>query len=326
MKKILFSGLQPTGVLHLGNYLGTMKNWVKFQDQYQAIFAIVDYHALTVPQDPKEFNRAILDSAAMVLALGIDPKKTILFVQSERSEHTEMTWILNCLTPIGELQRMTQFKEKSLKQKEQINAGLLDYPVLMAADILLYKAEVVPVGEDQEQHMELTRLLVRKFNRAYGHTFKEPQTLMGEVPRVMSLNNPQAKMSKSDSVSSYLALTDPPPLIKQKIMSAVTDLGPTKGTSMSQGVANLFTLLKAFNPQKASHFMESYQQKTIKYAELKAELATSIITELAPIQKRYQAIIKDQVQLRKTLKEGAQKAGEIAQKTLQEVKQKIGLN
>ena len=192
----LFSGIQPSGEIHLGNYLGALKNWIKLQKKYDCIFSIVDYHAITVPYSPKTLPENIIETAIILLSIGINPKKSILFVQSTVSEHTELAWILNTITPLGDLKRMTQFKQKAKAHPKAINAGLLNYPILMAADILLYKAEYVPVGEDQLQHLELTRTIARKFNKLFGKTFPEPKPILGKAKRIMSLTNPKNKMSK----------------------------------------------------------------------------------------------------------------------------------
>src|SRR3989339_646529 len=225
MEKI-FSGIQPTGQLHLGNYLGAIKNWVDLQKKYACVYCIVDYHAMTIPYDPAVMPKNIINAAADLLATGVDPKKSILFVQSQVPEHTELAWILNTITPISELKRMTQFKEKSQRFQDNINLGLFAYPVLQAADILLYQTELVPVGEDQIQHVELARDIARKFNKKFGATFPEPRTLLTKTPRIMSLKDPTKKMSKSLGEDHYLALADKPEIIKDKIKRAVTDIGP----------------------------------------------------------------------------------------------------
>ena len=219
MKKIIFSGVQPTGIAHIGNYLGAIKNWVKLQNEYNSIFCIVDLHAITVPQDPQKLRKAVLEMAAIYIAAGIDPKKSVIFVQSHVPEHSELAWLLNTITKIPELEWMTQFKDKSQQHKDKVNVGLFDYPVLMAADILLYKTDAVPVGEDQKQHIELARSLARRFNNLYGKSFTVPQPLINkETARIMGLDNPLKKMSKSSAnLNNYISLTDSPTIIRQKI-------------------------------------------------------------------------------------------------------------
>src|SRR3990167_6998382 len=227
MKKVIFSGIQPSGNLHIGNYIGAIQQWVKIQEETEAFFCIVDLHAITVAQYPKTLKEKVLDTAALYLACCIDPKKSHTFVQSENPDHSYLAWLLNCITPLGQLGRMTQFKDKSLKQKEGTTAGLFDYPVLMAADILLYQTDEVPVGEDQKQHTELTRDLAEKFNRDFGQVFKIPKPLIQkETARIMSLQNPQAKMSKSDNdPMGTINLLDSEEEVREKIKKAVTDSG-----------------------------------------------------------------------------------------------------
>lgn len=324
-KKILFSGIQPTGEIHIGNYLGALKNWVDLQSQYQCFYSVVDLHAITIDQDPQAYQEKIFDTAMDLLAIGIDPKKSVLFIQSQLPEHTELCWLLNTLTPIAELERMTQYKDKSRQNQKNINVGLLDYPVLQAADILLYQTDVVPVGEDQLQHLELTNMIARKFNNRYGQYFKEIKPIVGLGARVMSLTEPDKKMSKSLGPNNYIALGDYPEVIRKKVMSAVTDMGPDT-TEMSKGVKNLFDLLNLFGDQKnVQKFQTAYDQKTLKYSELKTELAGSIIKILKPIQDKKARLIKEKVKVKKILVDGAKKARTVAQKTLKEVKQKMGL-
>ncbi|OGY89691.1 MAG: tryptophan--tRNA ligase, partial [Candidatus Komeilibacteria bacterium RIFCSPLOWO2_01_FULL_45_10] len=241
-KKILFSGIQPTGEIHIGNYLGALKNWVELQDKYRCLYSIVDLHAITIDYHPATYQETILNTAIDLLAIGLDPKKSTIFVQSQVPQHAELCWLFNTLVPIAELERMTQFKDKAAEHKENINAGLFDYPVLQAADILLYKSEMVPVGQDQLQHLELTNTIVRKFNNKFGKYFEEIKPVINEGARVMSLTNPEKKMSKSLGPNNYIALSDAPEIIRKKIMSAVTDTGPT-ASAMSAGVKNLFDLL-----------------------------------------------------------------------------------
>jgi len=318
----IFSGIQPSGEFHIGNYLGAMKNWISLQEDNDCIFCIVDYHAVTVDYPPKEMPKRIIDAAKDVLAVGIDPKKSILFLQSDRPEHTELAWLLNTITPMGELGRMTQFKEKSAKHgKHEQLAGLFDYPVLMAADILMYKAEGVPVGEDQVQHVELARDLARRFNSKFGQTFLEPKVLLNETKRVMGLDG-KGKMSKSNSPSTYIALNDSPDAIRQKIAAATTDSG--KDPEISAGTKNLIGLMGIFAGKEAEEKYQKVREAgTIKYSEFKPALAEAIIKELEPIQKKRQEISDEEV--KKFLKEGSQRLADKAAQTIKEVKEKMGL-
>lgn len=327
----LFSGIQPTGILHIGNYVGAIKQWVPLQEEYESFFCIVDLHAITVPYDPKTYQEQVLNVAATYLACGLDSNKAVIFVQSHIPEHTELMWLLNTITPIGQLERMTQFKEKAEQHKAAMNAGLLNYPILMAADILLYKAVLVPVGEDQAQHVELTRGLAEKFNKTFGETFPIPNVQLSEGARIMALNNPEKKMSKSIP-GSYIALTDEPEEIRKKIASAVTDVGPRKTedrgrkTDMSSGTRNLFTLLKLFStPSVYTDFINRYESGDLQYVDLKERLAEDIIQVLTPIRKRHAELMNEPDKLRSILAAGADAARPIAQKTIEEVKQKMGL-
>lgn len=323
----LFSGIQPTGLIHIGNYLGAIKNWVSLQDKYESIFCIVDYHAITVPYEPKEMPKLILDAALDLLACGIDPKKSILFVQSSISEHTELTWILNTITPIGDLRRMTQFKDKSKEKPESVNVGLLDYPVLMAADILLYKAEVVPVGEDQLQHLELTREICRRFNKIFGPTFPEPKPIVSKAARVMSLTDPNKKMSKSHGPESYIALNDSPEIIEKKLSTAVTD--PARKRKTDPGTpekCNLYSLHQFFSSKKEINYVaQNCRTAGIGCLECKKILAKNIIKELKPIQEKRKKLEKEPEKIKKILAEGATQAKKLAQKNLREIKKKMGL-
>jgi tryptophanyl-tRNA synthetase len=315
----IFSGIQPSGEFHIGNYLGAMKNWLTLQEKNDCIFCIVDLHAITVPYPPKEMPKRILDAAKDLLAVGIDPKKSILFLQSERPEHTELAWLLNTITTMGELSRMTQYKEKALKH-EQL-AGLFNYPVLMAADILLYKAEGVPVGEDQLQHIELARDLARRFNNRFKKIFPEPKALLTETKKILGLDG-KGKMSKSNAPSTYIALNDSPSVIRQKIAGATTDVGNEK--EISPGTSNLILLLEIFaGKERAEYYWEERRRGTIKYSQMKPELAEAIIRELAPIQKRRQEISDEEV--KKILKQGAERLQSEAQKNIKEIKQAMGL-
>jgi len=326
MKKRIFSGIQPTGALHLGNYLGAIKNWVELQNKYDSIFCVVDLHALTVPQKPKELKKNILDTAAVFLAAGIDPKKSVVFVQSHLPEHAELAWLLNTITKIPELERMTQFKEKSGERRQSVNMGLFGYPVLMAADILLYQTDIVPVGEDQVQHVELARTIAQRFNRLYGKTFAIPQPLLGEQgARIMGLDNPLKKMSKSaNNPYNYISLTDSVEIIEDKIKKAVTDSGSEiKYTKDKPAIANLMTIYSLFSKLSFSAIEKKYQNKG--YSQFKEDLAKTIIKGLSPFQKKFNSLKNKPAYLRKILDQGAKEAKIIAQKKMKEVKEKTGL-
>ena len=314
----LFSGIQPTGNLHLGNYLGAIKNWVDLQDKYKCIFSIVDLHALTGNIEAEELSQNIFDLTVDLLAVGIDPKKSILFQQSDVIGHTELAWIFNCITPIGELGRMTQFKEKSDQASHQgTNSGLLMYPVLQAADILLYRGEAVPVGEDQLQHLELTRIIARKFNHKYGEFFPETKPVLSPTPRVMSLHDPNKKMSKSLGEKSYIAIRDDKSVIKKKIKKAVTD---------DKGIKNLLEFYSYFgNAKKHQQMINDYKAGELMNSELKEELTRAITKFLEPIQKKIQDYEKSPKKVYAILEQGAKDAQKIADKNLAKVKKMTGL-
>jgi len=316
----IFSGIQPSGVVHIGNYLGAMKNWAKIQTpDNECIYCVVDYHAITVDYPKDEMPKRIINAAKDVIASGVDPEKSTIFLQSDIPQHAELGWLLNTITTMGELNRMTQYKEKSQKYEERV--GLFDYPVLMAADILIYKAQGVPVGEDQVQHVELTRDLARRFNAKFGETFPEPKPLLTEAKRVMSLSG-NGKMSKSDSPNTYVALTDDADTIRKKIASATTDDG--KAAEISGATINLIGLMGEFaGKEAADKYLEERKAGTIKYSEFKPALAEAIIKELEPFQKK-RAEISDE-DIKKIFAEGAEKLRPIAQTTLEEVKEKMGL-
>lgn len=324
-EKILFSGIQPTGEPHLGNYLGALQNWVKLQNEYSAIYSIVSFHALTIDIKPQELKDNSFKLAIDLLSLGIDPKKCILFRQSDVTEHAELAWILNCLTPVAELERMTQYKDKIAQDKKAANAGLFTYPVLQAADILLYHAEYVPVGEDQLQHLELSRIIARKFNKRYGDYFPEVKPVLSQTVRVMSLNDPMKKMSKSLGPKSYIALRDKPEVIKKKIASAVTDsLGNT--TTLGGG-HNLLMLFKEFAPAKEfQKYEQEYKLRSLSYAKLKQDLTERIITFLRPIQEKQAHYEKHPDEVYRILEKGSSQARLRAQKTLKEVRTIVGLD
>lgn len=332
MKKRIFSGVRPSGSIHIGNYLGAIRNWVDLQDKYDSVFCIVDLHALTTPHDPKLLRKNTLETAAIYLALGLDPKKNIIFIQSHVSEHTEMTWILNNIAKIQELQRMTQFKEKVkdrpvlYKKGESANAGLLNYPILMAADILLYNTDIVPVGQDQKQHVELARTLARRFNRLYGKTLVVPDVLIKkESAKIMRLDNPIKKMAKS-ATNPYNAinLTDSPSMIKDKIKRAVTDSGKEiKYSKEKPAIANLINIYHCFSGLPINKIEDKYKNKG--YSEFKKDLTDVIIKGLAPFQKKKKELEKKPEYIKKILDNGAKQAQIIAEKTLKDAKKKIGL-
>jgi tryptophanyl-tRNA synthetase len=322
MDNIIFSGMQPTGNLHIGNYLGALAHWVKLQEKYNSFFCIVDYHAITINYEPKEMQKRIINLTIDYLSCGIDPKKSTIFIQSQIPEHTELAWIFNSITQLGELERMTQFKEKAEQNKKNINAGLLTYPILQAADVLLYKANIVPVGEDQIQHVELMRDIARKFNKLFGKTFQEPKHLLTKTPRIMSLANPVKKMSKSLGEKNYIALSDNPKTIQKKVRSAVTE---TETGGKSPGVLNLLSILEAFDENIAKQFILENQKKTLKYKDLKEILSNTIISHLLPIQEKRQEIENNQDYVAQILIEGALKARKKAKETMNEIRKKIGI-
>jgi tryptophanyl-tRNA synthetase len=321
----VFSGIRPTGELHIGNYLGAVKQWVRIQDENECFFGIMDYHAITTPFDPKEMERNIFETLIVYLAAGIDPKKSTIFVQSHIKEHTELAWILGTITPLGDLKRMTQFKEKSKKHPEYVNAGLLNYPLLMAADILLYKTDLVPVGKDQVQHVELAREIARRFNKMFGKVFKEPKVLLSEGEKIMSLQNPKKKMSKTDDPKGCILLFDEPEEIEKKVMRAVTDLGreikydPVK----KPGISNLLKIYSIFSEKSIEELEEKYKGKG--YEEFKRDLAKLLIKKLEIFRKKKKELEKRKVYLKEILKRGAERAEKIAKLTMKEVREKMGL-
>lgn len=320
----IFSGIQPSGVIHLGNYLGAIKNWVALQDDYESIFCIVDLHAITVPQEPKELREAILLNAATYLACGVDPRKSVIFVQSQRPEHSELAWILMTIARMGELQRMTQFKEKTEGAKE-VGVGLFAYPALMAADILLYQTNLVPVGEDQKQHIELTRDLALRFNKRFGEIFTLPEPFIQKGgARITGLDSPTKKMSKSAGEANYIALTDSPDVIRQKITRAVTDSGSeVKAGPDKPALTNLLTITSLLSEVSIPELEKKYQGKG--YAEFKKDLAEIIIERLNPIREKIEEYLKNKDELQKILAEGSEKIAPLAQSTLKEVKTRVGL-
>jgi tryptophanyl-tRNA synthetase len=324
-KKIALSGIQPSGVIHLGNYLGAISQWVKSQKDYQNIFSIVDLHAITVPQDPTTLRQKTYEMLAIYLASGIDPRRSIIFVQSHVPAHTELAWILNTVTTMGELNRMTQFKDKAGSKQDSVSVGLFDYPVLMAADILLYDADFVPVGEDQKQHVELARDIAGRFNNRFGKTFVIPEPVIRKTgARIMGLDNPENKMSKSaESEYNYIALTDQPEIIRKKIMKAVTDSGTTVLFDKNRkGLYNLLTIYQILSGKTEAQIEKQYTGKG--FGVVKADLADLIINHLSPIQKKIAIYMKDTKKLDKILADGAKRAEKIANKKLSKVKKKVG--
>ncbi len=323
-KPVVFSGIQPSGYLTLGNYLGAIRNWVNDQDQFANIFAIVDLHAITVPQDPKELSNAIRTLATLYLAAGIDPNKSAIFVQSEVDEHAVLAWILNSVTPIGWLNRMTQFKTKSAKQREQTSAGLFDYPVLMAADILLYNARYVPVGEDQKQHVELTRDIAERFNGMFGETFVIPQPAIREVgARIMSLTNPDAKMSKSEPEGA-IGLLDSPDLTRKKIMRAQTDSFRDIVFDASRpGLYNLLSIFELLSAMSRPEIEDHFAGKG--YGDLKRELADLVVASLQPLQERYRQLDAAPDYVQSILRNGASQVRPTAKRTVSTVRERVGL-
>jgi len=324
MTKRLFSAMQPTGIIHLGNYFGALANWLSLQNEYESIFSIVDLHALTVFQKPEQLQTNIINLAKIYLASGLDPKKNIIFKQSDVREHAELGWILNCATPISELERMTQFKDKSTQHKENINSGLFTYPCLMAADILLYDTNIVPVGEDQVQHVELTRTIAKKFNSVYGNIFVIPEVKINKISaRLKGLDDPAKKMSKSASSEyNYIALTDAPDLIRKKIQKAVTDSGSEiKFTPDKPALANLMTLYHLITNLEAKEIEKKFSDHG--YGDFKKDLAEKLIAFVTPIQDKFNALSDAAVE--KILADGAKKAQQLATKKMTLIKNTIGL-
>jgi tryptophanyl-tRNA synthetase len=321
----IFSGIRPTGELHIGNYLGAIRQWVKLQQENECFFCIVDYHAITTPFKSEEMEKNIFDTLIVYLAAGLDPKKCTIFVQSQIKEHTELAWILGTITPLGDLKRMTQFKEKSKKHPEYVNAGLLNYPLLMAADILLYKTDLVPVGKDQVQHVELTREIARRFNKIFGKVFKEPKVLLSEGEKIMSLQNPKRKMSKTDDPKGCILLFDEPEEIEKKILRAVTDPGKEikYDPAKKPGISNLLKIYSIFSEKSIKELEEKYEGKG--YEELKRNLAKLLIEKLEVFRKRKKELEKRKVYLKEILKRGAERAEKIAKLTMKEVRGKMGL-
>ncbi|QEK10896.1 tryptophan--tRNA ligase [Crassaminicella thermophila] len=324
-KKVILSGAQPSGKLTLGNYLGALKNWVALQDEYNCYYCIVDLHAITVPQEPKDLRRNSLEALAQYLACGLDPQKSTIFIQSHVTAHAELSWVLNSITYMGELNRMTQFKDKSKKSEANLNAALFTYPVLMAADILLYQADLVPVGEDQKQHLELARNLAQRFNNRYSETFKVPDPYIPKVgARIMSLQEPTKKMSKSDeNENAYISIVENPDAIIRKIKRAVTDsLGRIKYCDEQPGIKNLMMIYSKLSGKSIEEIEAMYEGKG--YGEFKNDVAEVIVEGLRPIREKYEDLLKNKDYLETVYAQGADKAERVARKTLRKVYKKVG--
>ncbi|MDL2206216.1 tryptophan--tRNA ligase [Eubacteriales bacterium OttesenSCG-928-N13] len=325
-KKTIFSGIQPTGTLTLGNYIGALRNFKLLEDEFNCIYSIVDLHALTVRQNPAELRKACLKVLSLYLAVGLDPEKSLMYFQSHVAEHAELSWVLSCYTYMGELSRMTQFKEKSAKHQDNINAGLFTYPVLMAADILLYQADLVPVGADQKQHLELSRDVAERFNGVYGDVFVVPDPYITKLGgRVMSLAEPTRKMSKSDPEDTYIAMLDEPDLIRRKLKRAVTDSEALVKFDIENkpGVSNLMSILSTLSGRSMDQIEADFEGKG--YGVFKEAVADQVIESLSPIQTRYKEIFADKAYLEQVMTSSAERARGIARKTMRKVRKKVGL-
>lgn len=327
-KKRIFSGVQPSGTITLGNYLGAIKNWVDLQNDYECLYAIMDMHSITVRQDPAELKKRTLDLLKIYLACGIDPEKNLLFVQSHVPSHAQLSWVLNCYTYMGELSRMTQFKDKSKGHGDNINAGLFTYPVLMAADILLYGAELVPVGKDQMQHIELCRDVAERFNSVYGDVFVIPEGFMPKAgAKVMSLQEPTKKMSKSDpNPKGYISMLDDVNVIAKKIKSAVTDSEGVvefrDGDETKAGINNLMTIFSAVTGKSYDEITKEYTG--LGYGAFKTDVAEAVVEHIKPIREEYDRLSGDKTYLEGIYKSGAEKAEAIASRTVRKVYKKVG--
>ena len=357
--KRVFSAIQPSGELHIGNYLGALKNFIELQHKYECFFFIADYHSITEDYDPKEKPKQIMNLALDMLAAGLDPAKCTIAVQSQICEHAELAWIFNTITPMAFLERMTQYKDKALQQKQNVNVGLFDYPVLQAADILIYKADSVPVGQDQVQHVELTRNIARFFNNRFGKTFPESEPILTKTPKIMSLTDPTKKMSKSHGPKSYIGINDEPDVIKEKLRRAVTltsmkeviekgiisvsidsegipnikyvdeKYRDSENNKLISGIINLVMLLSNFaTDEHYKYFTEKISnayEEDIKFSELKETLAKDIADYFAPFREKRKELAEKPEEVKKILADGAEKARKIARETMKEVKEKVGL-
>lgn len=324
-KKRIFSGIQPSGCVTLGNYLGAIKNWVSLQDDYECLYSVVDMHSITVRQDPVELRKRCMEFLSVFLACGLDPEKNIMYFQSHVPHHAELAWILNCYTYMGELSRMTQFKDKSAKHQDNINVGLFAYPDLMAADILLYQTDLVPVGVDQKQHLELTRDVANRFNGVYGNVFKVPEPYIAKVgAKIMSLTEPTKKMSKSDiNPKGYISIVEDASSIAKKIKSAVTDSDARvcRGEG-KEGIENLLNILSCVSGESVESIEARFEGRG--YGEFKAEVADAVVEALRPIKEKYDMYLKDKAYLESVYKKGAEIASHLADRTLTKVYKKIG--
>ena len=324
-KKVLFSGMQSTGSLTLGNYLGALKNWVSLSEEYECFYSVVDMHSITVRQDPAELRKRARNLLTLYIAAGLDPEKNCIYYQSHVSGHAELAWILNCFTYMGELNRMTQFKDKAAKHADNINAGLYTYPVLMAADILLYQADVVPVGKDQLQHLEITRDIAQRFNGIYGDVFTIPEPYVGKVgAKIMSLQNPEKKMSKSDeNPNASIYLTDDPDTVIRKCRRAVTDSeGAIAYREEQPGISNLIDIYCACTGKTQEETVKEFEGRG--YGEFKLAVGEAVVDVLRPLQERFAELSKDKAYIDGVIKNNAEKAGYCAMKTLRKVQKKIG--
>lgn len=324
-KKVIFSAIQPSGTITLGNYLGAVKNWVQLQEEYNCIFALADLHTITVRQEPARFRQNTLQAYALLLACGIDPEKSLFFIQSHVHTHAELAWLLNCYTQFGELSRMTQFKDKAASHADNVNAGLFTYPCLMAADILAYQADLVPVGADQKQHLELTRNIAVRFNGVYGDTFRVPDPYISKTgARVMSLQEPGKKMSKSDTnANAWVAVLDKPEDVMRKFKRAVTDSEAcVRYAEGKDGINNLMGIYAVMTGKSFAEIEREFEGKG--YGDFKMAVGESVVNALRPIQERYQELIKDKAYLEKCYTESAQTALRISQRTLDKAMRKIG--
>ena len=324
-KKRIFSGMQPSGVITLGNYLGALKNWTKLQDEYDCLYCIVDMHAITVRQDPVKLRKQARDLLVQYLAVGLDPEKNIIYYQSHVPQHAELAWILNCYTYMGELNRMTQFKDKCAKHADNINAGLFTYPSLMAADILLYQTDLVPDGEDQRQHLELTRDIAQRFNGIYGDVFKVPDAYIGKVgARVMALQEPTKKMSKSDeNQNNIITLMDDPKVIMNKMKRAMTDSDTeVRFAEEKPGISNLLSIYCAVTGKTRAEAEKEFAG--VGYGTFKTAVGEAVVAELEPVQKRVKELEANKDYLDAIIKSGAEKASRLADRTLTKVQKKVG--
>ena len=324
-KQRILSGIQPTGTPTLGNYIGAMRNWKLLEDEYDCLYMIADLHAITVRQEPAKLRQQSMQLLGLLLAIGLDPEKNVLFFQSHVPQHAEIAWLLNCYTYMGEMSRMTQFKDKSAKHADNINCGLFTYPVLMAGDILLYQANLVPVGKDQTQHLEICRDIAQRVNGLYGNVFTIPEGYYSKVgARVQSLQDPTRKMSKSDAEDSFISVLDTPDVIRRKYRRAVTDsLASIRFDPENQpGVSNLLSIISALTGEDMEKVVASFEGKG--YGDLKAAVTDVTIETLAPIQAEFARVMKDKKYMEEVYREGAQRAGAIAERTLQKLMKKIG--